>query len=445
MFRFRDGYYADIRMEDSYKTVVRYVNEKLEEALERKEKRAFIRVFNGSYWYYASVTDVNLIQKQLDEIYDMLPPGENICDHPIVRKYEVNKDKIYLYEKNNVADVPLMDKLELCQSYFESMRWSEYGVMSSVLYADRHSNYRFYSSKGADIEYDMQLAGMAFMRALKKDEEKITMQHSFTECDFSLLKGRQKEVVEKIAEYEDALLNSVPCEQGVFPVVLAPMVTGIFAHESFGHKSEADFMIGDETMKKEWELGKKVGSDILSITDSGIDIGSGYVPYDDEGTKATKTYLIKNGVLTGRLHSATTAAELGEELTGNARAVSCEFEPIVRMTTTVVEGGENTFEELIGRIKKGYYIKVPSHGSGMSTFTIAPDLAYEVTDGKIGRPVKISVISGNVFETLGLIEGATKEVKVQVNVFGGCGKMEQFPLPVGYGGPYLYISKMNVM
>lgn len=144
MFRFRDGYYADIRMEDSYKTVVRYVNEKLEEALERKEKRAFIRVFNGSYWYYASVTDVNLIQKQLDEIYDMLPPGENICDHPIVRKYEVNKDKIYLYEKNNVADVPLMDKLELCQSYFESMRWSEYGVMSSVLYADRHSNYRFY-------------------------------------------------------------------------------------------------------------------------------------------------------------------------------------------------------------------------------------------------------------------------------------------------------------
>lgn len=98
-------------------------------------------------------------------------------------------------------------------------------------------------------------------------------------------------------------------EAGVYPVILAPVVAGVFAHESFGHKSEADFMLGDETMKKEWALGTKVGADILSIYDSGIDFGRPY-PYDDEGTKATKTYLIKNGVLSGRLHSVSTAAIL---------------------------------------------------------------------------------------------------------------------------------------
>ena len=53
--------------------------------------------------------------------------------------------------------------------------------------------------------------------------------------------------------------------------------------------------------------------------------------------KAKKTYLIKDGILTGRLHSATTAASLNEELTGNARALNFEFEPIVRMTTTYIE------------------------------------------------------------------------------------------------------------
>lgn len=78
----------------------------------------------------------------------------------------------------------------------------------------------------------------------------------------------------------------------------SPTVAGVFAHESFGHKSESDFMLGSETMRREWELGKQVGWEGLSILDSGVPNGSGYCPYDDEGTRARDTYLVKNGVLT---------------------------------------------------------------------------------------------------------------------------------------------------
>lgn len=157
-----------------------------------------------------------------------------------------------------------------------------------------------------------------------------------------------------------------------------------------------------------------------------------------------KTYLIKNGILAGRLHSAATAADLGEEVTGNARAISCDYEPIVRMTSTVIEAGDKTVEELFSGISHGYYIKTYKHGSGMSTFTIAPSLAYEIVDGKIGDPVKIAVITGNVFETLNLIDGLSDEVAIQSSVTGGCGKMEQWPLNVSFGGPYVSISKMNI-
>ena len=80
----------------------------------------------------------------------------------------------------------------------------------------------------------------------------------------------------------------------------------------------------------------------------------------------------------------------------------------------------------------------------MSTFTIAPLLAYEIVNGKLGRPVQISVITGNVFETLGLIDGLTKDVEMQSFVTGGCGKMEQYPLPVGLGGPFVRVSEINV-
>ena len=247
-----------------------------------------------------------------------------------------------------------------------------------------------------------------------------------------------------VREQANFLRSSVPVEPGKYPVVLSPEAAGVFAHESFGHKSESDFMLSDESMRNEWQLGKTVGSPILSIAERGDLVGSGYVPYDDEGTKAKKNYLIKNGVLAGRLHNAMSAAALDEGLTGNARAINCSFEPIVRMTTTYIEGGDLTFDELIAPIEKGYFIKTINHGSGMSTFTIAPSVAYEIENGKLGKPVQISVITGSVFETLGLIDGLTKDVELLSFVTGGCGKMEQMGLPVGFGGPYVRISTMNV-
>ena len=192
---------------------------------------------------------------------------------------------------------------------------------------------------------------------------------------FDELRGLEDEIREAVAEQTAFLRESVPAETGKFPVVLSPMAAGIFAHESFGHKSESDLMLSDETMKNEWRIGMTVGSPILSIADCGDVPGCGFVPYDDEGTRARKNYLIKNGVLAGRLHSAQTAAVLEEAPTGNARAVDCSFEPIVRMTTTYIEGGELDFEQLIAPIRKGYYIKTIRHGSGMSTFTLAPSIA----------------------------------------------------------------------
>ena len=80
----------------------------------------------------------------------------------------------------------------------------------------------------------------------------------------------------------------------------------------------------------------------------------------------------------------------------------------------------------------------------MSTFTIAPSLAYEIVDGKIGRPAKIAVVTGNVFETLNLIDGLSDRCEQFSFVTGGCGKMEQWPLSVGFGGPYVRVSAMRV-
>ena len=444
MIQFRDGFYADVRTEDRCRTTISYQNGVLMDLLVRTEQRAFLRVYDGKLWYYASVTDLAHLQKTLDGLYDAATPNPNILEDPVVRRFERNRDTVLTFADCSVRDVPTKEKQDLLLSYLPLLTEDPCVTMPSARYLDRNSLFRFRSSLGADITYDYQTCGVALSFDMAEGEKKFSDHWQQGATRFSEIRGLEAEIRSAVAEGTNFLRNSVPVEPGKYPVVLSPEAAGVFAHESFGHKSESDFMLSDESMREEWQLGKTVGSPILSIAEWGGVPGSGYVPYDDEGTKARKNYLIKNGVLAGRLHSAQTAAALDEGLTGNARAIDCTFEPIVRMTTTYIEGGDLDFDRLIAPIQKGYFIKSIRHGSGMSTFTIAPCLAYEIVDGKLGRPAQISVITGSVFETLGLIDGLTRDVELLSFVTGGCGKMEQMGLPVGFGGPYVRVSSMNV-
>lgn len=444
MIEFRDGFYADVRTEDRSRTVISYRAGILEEMKNQVERRAFLRVYDGKMWYYASVTDLNHLQKTLDGLYAAAAPNDQILDDPTVRRFERNRDTVMSFADCSVRDIPAKDKQALLLSYLPLLSEDKCVTMPSGSYLDRSSLFHFQSSLGADITYDYQTCGLSFSCDMAEGEKKFSGHWQKGATRFDELKGLTETIRAAMAEQTAFLRSSVPVEPGKYPVVLSPEAAGVFAHESFGHKSESDFMLSDEAMRDEWQLGKTVGSPILSIAECGSVPGCGYVPYDDEGTKARKNYLIKNGVLAGRLHSAQTAAALDEGLTGNARAIDCTFEPIVRMTTTYIEGGDLDFDQLIAPIKKGYYIKTIRHGSGMSTFTIAPSLAYEIVDGKLGRPVQISVLTGSVFETLGLIDGLTRDVQLLSFVTGGCGKMEQMNLPVGFGGPYVRVSSMNV-
>ena len=312
------------------------------------------------------------------------------------------------------------------------------------LYIDQRVTKTFLSSKGAKLTYDYQKAGVRVSMHLSAGDKKFKERFDADGNLYSDLEGKKQGIEEKYRKAVSFLLNAEEIEAGDYTVILSPEAAGVFAHESFGHKSEADFMLGDETMKREWQIGKEVGTKILSIVDDGEKTGVGYVPYDDEGSKSRETYLIKDGVLDGRLHSAATSVDLNEELTGNARALNFEFEPIVRMTTTYIRGGEKTFDELVGEVKDGILVETIQHGSGLSTFTIAPSLAYRIRNGKVAGPVKISVITGDVFKTLGEIDGLSDKVELLSFVSGGCGKMEQHPLPVGFGGPWVRVRMLHV-
>lgn len=433
--------YCDVRIEEMIESLVSYRNGELHNAKKLTKTGAFIRIKANGRWFFASTTNIDCLEER---IIDLLKSAK------ITEIRKSAEKKMISWQKRATIHTNAM-VLESLTRYQEMLAPVNATLMADSLIfshscsitAIAHKKW-YLNSKGTAFYYDRDLAGMSAAYSFKEGENQFNsnyQQPGNVLADFDSFNADIQADIVKAKPF----LNAPTIEAGTYPVVLSEMTAGIFAHESFGHKSEADFMLGDETMRQEWELGKEVGSSILSIVDEGdIEKTSGFTPFDDEGNPKLKTYLIKNGKLTGRLHSISTAEALEEESTGNARAMDFTFEPIVRMTNTYIEAGDLTFDELLAPIKDGFYIEKPSHGSGMSTFTIAVNRGYRIRDGKLAEAVKLNVISGSVFETLYNIDGLTNEIKLLSFVGGGCGKMEQWPLPVGFGGPKVRISKMMV-
>ncbi len=240
-------------------------------------------------------------------------------------------------------------------------------------------------------------------------------------------------------------LRAHPCPAGRMRALVENHLVGVLAHESFGHLSEADFIVtgGSPLTGK---IGEKLGTEHTTIVDTGTpDVkayGGLWVPYDDQGTPADRTVVLDHGTLEHYLHNRGTAKHLGQRPTGNARAVTFAFPPIPRMTNTFFVPGDLTEEEALELLGTGVYAVQTQGGQveGDGSFLFKAIRGYWVENGEVKYPVREVSLSGNILELLGRVEGATKELKLFSGYFGGCGKGGQSPLPVGLGGPMLVMD-----
>jgi TldD protein len=434
------GVYSDVRFEEVASTTLRVRDGVRENVTTRAEVGAFLRVLHNGMWATASTTDLSDIGAQLRALVRAVPAGDGVDPRA---QLVPHKATVTPFADRRADAVPLGDKLDRLETTLAALDRPSVQTWNAT-WVDTYRWRGFVSSAGAEVVSDGQLTGISVSFSVGEGARRFSDNWMVGADTVEGLDTNPEALAAAIAKAERFAAEAEPVEAGPATVILSPFTAGVFAHESFGHKSEADFMIGDPSMLEAWKLGSRVGSDVLSIVDDGTIPGTGYTPYDDEGQPAGKTWLVKNGVLTGRLHSASTASALGEGVTGNARAMSFRYEPIVRMTSTYIDAGTSTKAELFAGVEDGYFVESFRHGSGMSTFTIAPALAWRIRNGKIAEPVRISVISGTVFETLGLIDGVSDTVELMPTVTGGCGKLEQYPLPVAFGGPYVRIKRMMV-
>jgi TldD protein len=341
----------------------------------------------------------------------------------------------------NPVEIPLADKKKLLDEYNEII-WSVPQIQtSSISYADSRRKVIFLSSEGSFITQERADVTIRLTAIAAKDGEVQQVGLSLgSRGDFSAVKSLHDQVKE-MAQNAVALLTAPQAKGGEYTVVLDPVMTGLFAHEAFGHLSESDFVYENDRLREIMVLGKQFGSEKLNIVDSASDPSGmrGSFKYDDEGTRAVKTYLIREGKLVGRLHSRETAAKMNEKPTGNARAVSYRFPPIVRMTNTYIEPGALSFHDMIADIKEGIYCKNWYGGmTSMEMFTFSSGESYMIRNGKIAETVRPVMLTGNVFTTLKNIDAIGSDL--DMNQGGGCGKGSQSPLPVSVGGPHIRIQ-----
>ncbi len=229
--------------------------------------------------------------------------------------------------------------------------------------------------------------------------------------------------------------DGVYAKAGMHDVIMDAELAGILAHEAVGHTTESDIVKGGSVAAD--FMNRKVASELVTLVDFANEAFDKICPVpvfvDDEGTLAQDAVIIKDGVLKSYMNNKDTALYFGHELTGNARAYRFSDEPLVRMRNTAILPGTSKLEDMIASIEDGYYLMKSSNGQADSTseFMFGVPLGYEIKNGKLGKAIKDTTISGVAFDVLKSVSMVSDDMSWDCS--GMCGKKQ--PIPVGMGGP----------
>ena len=245
--------------------------------------------------------------------------------------------------------------------------------------------------------------------------------------------------LDKAAAGAVELLSAERIEPGEYEIITAPEVTGLIAHEAFGHGVEMDMFVKNRALGKDY-IGQRVGSELCSMHEGALcaeDVTS--YAFDDEGTLAGDVTEIDRGILKTGICDALAALRLGVEPTGNGKRQNYAHKVYTRMTNTMFDSGDSTLEEMIAATKRGFLLE--GMESGMEDpkhwgIQCIIKKGREIVDGKLtGKVVAPIILTGYVPDLLGGI--CMRSGDREVFGSGGCGKGHKEWVKVADGGPYL--------
>ncbi|TMB66438.1 MAG: TldD/PmbA family protein [Chloroflexi bacterium] len=430
--------YLEVRLDDTATNRIVYRGRELEEIGRTRSFGGNVRALVRGGWGFVSFNEPTGLREKVEEAVEAARQVGR--EASMLAEVEPVIDSVPQDLRKDPRTIPLAAKKRLLDGYNETMLSVDGVTSTTITYYDGHKRVVFASSEGSYIEQErIDVVSRLSATARKNGDMQQASMSLGALNDFWYVETLE-ETARHLGERAVELLSAPYVKAGTYPVVLDPILAGVFCHEAFGHLSESDFVYENERMKEIMVLGKQFGQPHLNIVDGAAVPGlRGSFKYDDEGAAAQKTDLIREGILVGRLHSRETAGKMGEAVTGNARALDYRFPPIVRMTNTYIEPGELNFEDLIADIDEGVYARNWFGGTtSMEMFTFSAGEAYMIRNGKIAEMLRPVKLTGNLFTTLMNIDALGNDM--DFNQGGGCGKAGQMPLPVSNGSPHIRIQ-----
>lgn len=439
--------YTEARWEQVMRSRVAFQRDQLIALESGEEAGGIVRCLVRGAWGIAVFTDPAELPRKIAEATELARTAAGHVRDPVALAPVAPVEARYEGGmKRDFRGVPLEEKRRLAQAYNQLLLGHSPAIVSStVRYTDSWRKVLYANSEGTYVEQGIPDITLMLAAVARRNGD---IQQGFESmgyaAGFEAVQGKE-EAAAAAAQRAVDLLAAKPVEGGTYTVVLDPELAGVFIHEAFGHICEADFLLRNEPMRKVMKIGTRFGVESLTVVDDGYRPGErGNAPYDDEGVPWRRAYLIENGILTGLLHSRATAHKMGAEPTGNARAVSWEHDPIVRMRNTYIEPGTATLEEMFDGIERGIYACGAFGGQTMfEQFTFSAAWGHEIVGGRIGPMVRDVVLTGNVFHTLENIEMIGRDFKLEGSS-GGCGKGAQWPLPTTTGAPHVRVRNVTV-
>jgi len=437
--------YADLRYEENRKTRVSFRGKRLVEVASYQTFGGHVRAFADGGKAIASFSDPARAGSMAETVVASARIAATKRDKPLrLAEAPVITENFPISSSRDVRSISLKDKLDLVSHYNEIILREPSVATTEADYDEFVSRRLFVNSEGSVIEYDIVVANILGRIVTKRGNVLQRVRFAFGgNEDFGRLQNREAEL-EKRIEVARVLTAAEPAKAGLFPVILDPGEAGVFMHEAFGHLSEADGLQNNPSFRARLQLGAKLGKPILNVADDPSPPGlPGSYLVDDEGVRGVRTLLITDGTLTGRMHSRETAAEFGEPLSGNMRAVDAHHTPVVRMSNIFIEAGPHTFADMVSSIENGYYL-VGAKGGQTSgdQFTFGAQWGYKIENGRLGPMVRDINMSGELFSTLQAISMIGSDIEFGER--GGCGKAGQSNRQSGKGAPHIKIDQVTI-
>ncbi|NCQ53499.1 MAG: peptidase C69 [Caldisericum sp. CG2_30_36_11] len=449
--------YADVRVIDRTEEEISTKNGSVDGIKSSSSKGFGIRVIADGAWGFSSsfvLTDEE-ISRVAEEAVDIAKASAKTkIEDVTLSKIEIYQDRVEEQVKIDPFSVPITKKISILLDADKLMNLQGIILRRGGMYFSKEWK-TFASSEGAYLELERVIsnAGISAIATDGKDVQTRSYPSSFG-GDYQ---RKGFEFIEEVKLLENAwrianeaiqLLSAKPCPSGKMDIILESSQLALQIHESCGHPTELDRVLGEEasfagtSFLTPDKLGKfKYGSDIVNIVaDATAPFAIGGFAYDDEGIKAKKIYLVKNGEFVGYLNSRETSKKLRLEPMGAMRAESWNRAPIIRMTSINLEPGDKAFEELVSGIDNGVLMatnKSWSIDQKRLNFQFGTEIGWEIRNGKLQDMVKNPTYSGITYEFWRNCDGIGNKDYYHIWGLPNCGKGEPMQvMQVSHGASY---------